>query len=437
MNSKLLKSLTACLFAASAVIALQTASAAPAIQTIDQIAAVVNSEVITRGELEQRVRAAQQQLRKQGIPMPARDLLEKQMLDRMVTDRALLQHAKESGVRVDPAQVERAIQRIASQNNLSQDELRSALTRDGISFERFRENIHNDILMTRARERQVESKLNVSEAEIDAYLQNQATLGKDEEFNLAHILIAVPENASPEQIQLKRARAQEVLTELEKGGDFAQLSASHSDAPNALQGGELGWKNAGQIPSLYLDALRKLQAGQIGELIKSPNGFHIIKLLDKRSNNTPTIITQTRARHILIKPSELTSEADAITRLTQIRERIEQGGAKFEDLARQYSEDIGSASKGGELNWTNPGDTVPEFERAMNALKPGELSPIAQSPFGWHIIQVLERREQDVTQERQRLLARKAIRDRKSDEAFEDWVRQVRDQAYVELRTLN
>lgn len=431
------KFLMAALLAACAITAPQFILAAPAIETIDQIAAVVNSEVITRGELEQRIRTAMQQLRKQNIQIPPRNLLEKQMLDRMITDRALLQHAKESGVRVDPTQLERAVQSIASKNNLSMDELRAALTRDGVSFERFRENIHNEILLSRARERQVESKINVSDAEIDSYLQSLMASGKDEEFNLAHILIAVPENASPEQIQAKRARAQEILADLGRGGDFAQLSASYSDAPNALQGGELGWKSAGQIPSLFLDATRSLQTGQVGELIKSPNGFHVIKLLDKRGKDTATIITQTRARHILIKPSELTSEADAIARLTQVRERIEQGGAKFEDLARQYSEDVGSASKGGELNWTNPGDTVPEFERAMNALKPGELSPIVQSPFGWHIIQVLERREQDVTQERQRLLARKAIRERKSDEAFEDWVRQVRDQAYVELRQTN
>lgn len=431
------KFLVAALLTACAITAPQSVLAAPAIETIDQIAAVVNSEVITRGELEQRIRTAMQQLRKQNIQIPPRNLLEKQMLDRMITDRALLQHAKESGVRVDPTQLERAVQSIASKNNLSMDELRAALTRDGVSFERFRENIHNEILLSRARERQVESKINVSDAEIDSYLQSLTASGKDEELNLAHILIAVPENASPEQIQTKRARAQEILADLARGGDFAQLSASYSDAPNALQGGELGWKNAGQVPSLFLEATRKLQIGQVGELIKSPNGFHIIKLLDKRGKDTTTIITQTRARHILIKPSELTSEADAIARLTQVRERIEQGGAKFEELARQYSEDVGSASKGGELNWTNPGDTVPEFERAMNALKPGELSPIVQSPFGWHIIQVLERREQDVTQERQRLLARKAIRERKSDEAFEDWVRQVRDQAYVELRQTN
>lgn len=423
----------ACLVLACCAPLLQ---AAPSIVEVDQIAAVVNDEVITRSELERRYQTAMQQLRKQNIQQPPRNLLLTQTLERMVTERALLQHAKNSGVRADPTQVERAIQRIASQNSMNVDELKSALARDGISFERFRDNISNEILVTRARERQVESKLIVSDAEIDSYLQTQSGLGQDDEFNVSHILVAVPENAAPEQIQARRARAQNIIDELGKGVDFAQLSATYSDAPNALDGGSLGWRNAGQIPALFMGALRNLKPGEVGELIKSPNGFHILKLNDKRGMNTTTVITQTRVRHILIKPSEITSETDAINRLNQIRERIEQGGEKFENLARQFSEDAGSATKGGELNWVNPGDTVPEFERAMNALQPGELSQIVQSPFGWHLIQVLERRQQDVTAERQRLLARQAIRERKLDEAVEDWVRQVRDQAYVELRPL-
>lgn len=419
------------------VCAAATVQAAAAIEGIDQIAAVVNDEVITRSELEQRYLTTVQQLRKQNIQQPPRKLLLQQTLERMITERALLQHAKNTGIRVDPAQVERAVQRIASQNGMSVDELKSALERDGVSYDRFRENISNEMLISRARERQVESKLNVSDAEIDSYLQTQAGSVQDEEYNLSHILVSVPENASPEQIQERRARAQKILDELAKGGDFAQLSASYSDAPNALEGGSLGWRNAGQIPSLFMNAVRDLKPGESSELIKSPNGFHIVRLNDKRSKDATTIVTQTHARHILIKPSEITSETDAVNRLNQIRERIEQGGEKFEDLARQYSEDAGSASKGGDLGWVNPGDTVPEFERAMNALKPGEISQIVQSPFGWHLIQVLERREQDVTTQRQRLLARQAIRERKLDEAVEDWARQIRDQAYVEIRPLD
>lgn len=433
MNSTLNK-LFACFALACCAPAV---SAAPAIELVDQIAAIVNDEVITRGELEQRYQAAVQQLRRQNIQQPPRGLLEKQTLERMITERALLQHARSSGIRVDPAQIERAVQRIAAQNNLGVEELKSALARDGVSFDRFRENIGNEILIARARERQVENKLNVSDAEIDNYLQTQARLGQDEEFNLSHILVTVPENASPEQTQARRNRAQVILNELAGGADFAQLSATYSDAPNALDGGGLGWKNPAQIPTLFLDAVRKLKPGGVSELIKSANGFHVIKLNDKRGKDAVAVITQTRARHILIKPSEITSESDAINRLTQIRERIEQGGEKFENMARQYSEDTGTSVKGGELNWLSPGDTVPEFERAMDALKPGELSQIVQSPFGWHLIQVLERRQQDVTAERQRLLARQAIRERKGEEAVEEWAQQIRDQAYVEIRPLD
>jgi peptidyl-prolyl cis-trans isomerase SurA len=424
-------------FALLAASATASAATSSAIQTIDQIAAVVNDEVITRQELERRYLEITEQMRSQKIQLPPRKLLEQQLLDRMITELALLQFAKNSGIRVDPVQVERAIQRIAQQNKLTVEQLRVALERDGVNYERFRDNIRNEILLTRTRERQVENKLTVSDAEIEGYLQSQSALGKDEEFNLSHILVTVPENASPEQIQSRKARAEDILDQLNKGGDFAQLSASYSDAPNALQGGGLGWKTSGQIPALFLDSLRSLKAGETGPLLKSANGFHIIKLNEKRGKDVSTVITQTRVRHILIKPSELTSESDAKNRLLQIRERIEQGGAKFEDLARQYSEDIGSSTKGGELSWVSPGDLVPEFQKAMDELKPGELSQPAQTPFGWHLIQVLERRQQDVTEERQRMLARQNIRERKADEAFQEWVRQVRDQSYVELRPLD
>ncbi|MBS0310187.1 MAG: peptidylprolyl isomerase, partial [Proteobacteria bacterium] len=255
------------------------------------------------------------------------------------------------------------------------------------------------------------------------------------EYNFAHILVTVPENASPEQIQARHARAEDIVAQLAKGADFAQMSASYSDASNALQGGEFGWRASGKIPTLFADALKSMQPGQISPILRSSNGFHILKLIDKRGLDATLTVTQTHARHILIKTNELTSEADARNRLLQLKERIE-NGAKFEDMARLQSEDA-SASKGGDLGWINPGDTVPEFEKAMNALKPGQISDPIQTPFGWHLIQVLERRNQDVTQERQKLLARQAIRERKGDEAFQDWVRQIRDAAYVEIRPID
>jgi peptidyl-prolyl cis-trans isomerase SurA len=406
-----------------------------AVTAIDHIVAIVNDEVITRQELARRYEEVVQNLTRQNVPLPERAVLEKQVLDRMVTEYALQQHARNTGVRVDPVQIERTLQRIASQNKLDIEGLKAALQREGQSMERMRENISNEILIGRARERDVDNRVTVSDAEIEGYLLTQAQSGTDTEYDFAHILITVPENASPEQIQDRRARAQLVLDELAKGADFAQLSASFSDAPNALQGGRSGLRPSGQIPSLFVDALKPLQAGAIAPLLKSSNGFHILKLLDKRGLDVALNVTQTHTRHILIKTNELTSESEARSRLLQLRERIV-NGTPFENLARLHSEDA-SAAKGGDLGWINPGDTVPDFEKAMNELQAGEISQPVRSPFGLHLIQVLERRSQDVTQERQKFLARQAIRERKAEEAFQDWVRQIRDSAYVELRPLD
>lgn len=416
------------------LLALATPSWGSAI-AIDHIVAVVNDEVITRLELSRRYDEVVQTLTQKRTPLPPRAVLEKQLLDRMITERALQQHARGTGIRVDPVQIERTLQRIAAQNKMELPELKATLEKEGQSIERFRDNIKNEILIGRARERDVENKITVSDAEIEGYLQTQAQQGADTEYNFSHILITVPENASPEQVKARRARAEDVIDSLAKGGDFAQLSASYSDAPNALQGGNAGWRASGQVPSLFADALKSLQAGQVAPLLKSSNGFHILKLVDKRGHDVALSVTQTRARHILIKTNELTSESDAQNRLLQLKERLD-NGVKFEELARLHSDD-GSASKGGDLGWVNPGDTVPEFEKAMDALRPNQISVPIQSPFGWHIIQVLERRTQDVTQERQKLGARQAIRERKIDEAFQDWVRQIRDASYVELRPLD
>jgi peptidyl-prolyl cis-trans isomerase SurA len=408
---------------------------ADAPQALDHIVAVVNDDVITRLELSQRYDEVVQALTQKGTPLPPRDVLEKQLLERMITERALQQHALGTGIRVDPAQVDRTLQRIAAQNKMDVPELEATLKKEGQSVARFRDNIRNEILIGRARERDVDNKITVSDAEIEGYLQTQAQQGADTEYNYSQILISVPENASPEQIKQRRARAQDVLDALAKGGDFAQLSATYSDAQDALQGGNSGWRPSGQIATLFLAALKKLQPGEVAPLLRSGNGFHILKLIDKRGEGVATSVTQTHVRHILIKTNELTSEADAKSRLLQLKERLD-NGASFAELARLHSDD-GSASKGGDLGWVNPGDTVPEFEKAMDALKPGEISGPVQTPFGWHLIEVLGRRTQDVTQERQKLAARNAIRERKADEAYQDWVRQIRDSAYVELRPID
>lgn len=406
-----------------------------AVQPLDHIVAIVNDEVITYQELAGRYQEVAQTLSRQNTALPLRGVLEKQLLERMITELALQQHARSTGIRIDPTQIERALQRIAAQNKLDMAGLAAALEKEGQSLESMRKTLRNEFLIARARERDVDNRVSVSDAEIEGYLQTQVQQGVETEYNFAHILVTVPENASPEHIQARRARAEDVLAQLAAGADFAQLSASHSDAPNAMQGGAFGWRASGKMPALFADALKPLQPGQVAPLLRSSNGFHILKLNDKRGLDATLSVTQTHARHILIKTNELTSEADARNRLLQLKERID-NGVKFDELARLHSEDA-SASKGGDLGWINPGDTVPDFEKAMDALQPDQVSAPIQSPFGWHLIQVLERRDQDVTQERQKLLARQAIRERKAEEAFQDWVRQIRDSAYVELRPID
>jgi peptidyl-prolyl cis-trans isomerase SurA len=405
----------------------------PQVAVIDSVVAVVNDDVITRHELDDRVREVVRQLQKQDTPLPAADVLEKQILERMINDILLAQYAKETGVRVDDVQLNQAITRIAQQNNFpSLAEFRAKLEADGVDFMKFREEIRGEIISTRLREREIESKLVISDGEVDNYLANKAKMGNaGEEFHLAHILVVVPEQASAEKIQAARERAEQALSQLKSGTDFAQVAAGSSDAKDALKGGDLGWLPGDRIPPLFANELQNLKPGQTTAVLRSPSGFHILKLVEKRSGNAPVVITQTHARHILIKTSEIVSESEAKSRLMEIKQRIE-GGADFADQAKRYSQD-GSAQQGGDLDWLSPGQTVPEFEEAMNKLKPGQMAAV-QSQFGWHLIQVLERRNTDVSEQQKRQQARVAIGTFKSDEQFQDWLRQLRDRAFVEYR---
>jgi peptidyl-prolyl cis-trans isomerase SurA len=400
---------------------------------LDRIVAVVNDEVVTRVDLEERARVAVQRLRQQGTPLPPRDVLERQLLDHVVTDRVQLQFAKETGLRVDDAVLDRAISRIAQENRLTPQQMREVLEKDGVPFARFREDIRNEIVMARLREREVDNKIVITEGEIDSFLSQQRTQDTgDDEYNFSHILIVVPENASPEQIQARRERAEQAHAQLKGGADFRQVAAAFSEAPDALQGGTMGWRPSSRLPTLFTEALRTLPAGEVGPILRSANGFHILRLNDKRGGGPPVTVQQTRARHILIRTNELVSETEARSRLRNLKERLE-NKADFAELARAHSEDA-SAARGGDLGWVSPGDTVPEFERAMDALKPGQVSDPVQTPFGWHLIEVQERRSGDMSKEQQRLMARQALRARKSDEAYQEWVRQLRDRAYIELR---
>jgi len=400
---------------------------------VDRVVAVVNKDVITLTELAQGTERAAAELRRQRIAAPERAVLERQVLQRLVLDKAQLQLAQSTGMRVDELQLDRAVQRIAQNNGLALAEFRRALERDGVDFEGFRAELRQQILLSRLREREVDDRVQVSETEIDAYLEEyQASLANAVEYDVAQILVRVPEQARPEQVEQARARAARVRDEARAGADFARLAASDSDAGDALQGGALGWRAPGRLPELFAEALREMQPGAVSELLRSPAGFHVVKLLGRRGAGDAAPVTQTRARHILVKSNEIVSEEDARRRLLALRERIA-AGADFAEMARLNSED-GTAARGGALGWVYPGDTVPEFERAMNALAPGELSQPVRTPFGFHLIEVQERRAADVSAERQRQLARQALRERKADEAYQDWLRQLRDRTYVELR---
>jgi len=398
----------------------------------DRIVAIVGTDVITYVDLRTRLASALKQLQKQGTPLPPQDVLERQMLERLIMDRAQLQYAKDSGMRVDDTQLDQAIGRIAAGNKMSVPQFRAALEKDGVQYASFREEIRNEMIAVRLREREVDSKLIISEGEIDNYLANQAATGSGEEYQLAHILLRAPESASPEQLQKLRQRGEQALKRAQAGENFAELTAAFSDAPDALQGGDLGFRPLSRLPSLYSEVAGRLQAGEVSELLRSSAGFHIVKLVAKRGGGAVASVQQTKARHILIRVNEVVSEAEARRKLEGVRERIT-NGVDFAEQARPYSQ-AGSAAKGGDLGWLNPGDTVPEFEQAMNALKLDEVSPVVQSPFGMHLIQVQERREKDVSADRQRAVARQAIRERKLDEAYQDWLRQLRDRTYVENR---
>lgn len=424
-----------CLRGLLALFAVHTLLAQPAVAAeLDKIVAVVNNEVITRLELDNRIDAAMRQLRRQGTALPARAQIERQVLDRMVLERIQLQRARELGLRADDVTLQRALQTIADNNKLSMANLRQAVeTQEGVSWERFREDIRNEVTLSRLREREVDSKITVSDAEVAAFLASPEGATRGREFLVSHILLRAKEGATEQDWQRLQARADEVMRLVKQGDDFTKLVAAFSDAQDAMKGGSLDWKPAERLPEVIAGHLAGMNKGDVSGVIRSAVGLHIFKLMDVRDVAAAVQkVTQTHARHILLRAVDTLNEADARRRLEDIRNRVLHG-ADFAELARANSTDV-TAAKGGDLGWLSPGDTVPEFEHAMDALKPGEISDVVQTPFGWHLIQVLERRTVDVTDERRKANARQALRERKSQEAYEDWLRQLRDEAYVDIR---
>ncbi len=398
---------------------------------LNHIVAVVNDSVVLKSELDNRERLIIEQLQSQKAQLPPRDLLRKQVLDRLILENLQLQMAERTGIRVDDETLNSSLRGMAKQNGMTLTEFREVLEKDGFDYQAFREEFRNQIIMNQIRQQMVDNRIQVTDQEIDNLLESAAEFNdQSREYLLSHILVSLPEAASPEQIQTAKQRAEAILARLRDGAGFKQVAIAESDSQDALDGGSLGWRKTGQLPSLFSDVVGQLKPGQVSELIRTPSGFHIVKIEAVRGGEKHTV-HQTMASHILLRPDALVSEKDIKTRIGQLYDRIA-GGDDFAELARAHSQDPGSASRGGSLDWVTPGQMVPEFEKAMNKLEIGEVSKPVKSRFGWHLIKVLDRREHDDTEGYRRARARDSIRQRKTDEELEIWLRRLRDESYVE-----
>jgi len=400
---------------------------------VDWIVAVVNEEAISYSELQKEINTLEVELKQRKTQLPPRKEFEKQVLEHLILNRLQLQLADKTGIKVDDSTLNSAVSKIAEQNGMKLEVLQQTLEQDGLHFEDFRKRVREEVMIQRLQQRQISNSVTVTDREVDNFLTSQAKQTNSEnEYHLLHILIAVPEGASPEIIATKKAKAEKLLKSLQEGADFKQTAISNSDGRQAFEGGELGWKKIGEIPSLFSEVIPTMQAGEIKGLLKKSSGFNIVKLVEIRGGQQ-LVISQTKARHILIKTNEVVSDAEAESRLLQLKERIE-AGQPFEELAAARSEDSASAKDGGDLGWLSPGQAVPEFEEAIQNLPIGKLSQPFKTRYGWHLVKVEERRNYDNTQEAERSQATRQIRQRKIEEELQNWLRQLRDEAYVENR---
>lgn len=410
------------------------AAKSPKIIELDNIVAIVNDSVITRSELDAKTDQIRKQLLQNNTKLPPEPVFRKQILERMIVDEIQLQLASAGGIRIDDEGLNRVIENIARQNNMDLESFRQVLIKDGYDFARFREDIRNELILSQLRKLQVENKILVTEQEVALQLDKlEDRQNLEHEYHLGHILIPIPESARPEEIEQAEQKAKQVASQLMFGADFSQTAISVSAGQQALQGGDLGWIKHGQLPTIFADSVPNLAIGTISQPIRTPSGFHIVKLLEKRTPETKRMIEQTLARHILIKPSAILSSKEAREKVTRLRERIV-AGSDFATLAKASSDDPGSAAEGGDLGWVSPGKLVPEFEEVMNKLQPGDLSEPFETSFGWHIVQVLSRRQHDDTESYLKNQARLLIHKRKVAEETQQWLRRIRDEAYVEYR---
>ena len=400
---------------------------------LDRIIAVVDDDVIMRSELDQMIERVRGEIREKGAQMPPTEVLERQIMDRLILEKIQAQVAIQVGVEVTEENLDLAISDIAKKNNLSLEQFKEILASENYEFDRFREDIRKEILISKLRREEVDSRIQVTDREIENELKSIGDgTTSDDEYHIAHILIELPTYADDSERDAAAARADEALQRLRDGADFGDVALSMSDAQDALDKGDLGWRKLAEVPGIFVDAVRSLAEGQHSDVIRSPTGYHIVQLLGVRGGEQ-IMVEQTKVRHILITPNELVDEEAAIERLRQLRLRLESGD-DFATIARTHSDDRGSALQGGDLGWTSPGQMVPEFEEVMNATDKGTLSAPFRSEFGWHILQVLDRRRYDGTDEVRRAKAREAILARKREDAYEEWQRRLRDEAYVELR---
>lgn len=401
-------------------------------QLLDYIVAVVNEDVIVHSELQQQIEDTQQKLREQNIPIPPKKELKQQVLEHLIITKLQLQLAERLGITLDEETLNATLRDIAAQNNSDLTQFRNKLAQSGYRYEDFRQHIREKLLIQKLQQRQVVNRINVSEQEIKHFLANQSQQGhNNEEYHLLHILIATSEAPAPEEIEARHQKARQVIEKLKQGADFKATAVAVSDSRQALEGGDLGWMKAGEMPSLFEGMVPKMAVGEIKGPIRNASGFHIIQLADKRGGQQ-ALINQTQVRHILIKTDEFTSDFEAQERLQQLKMRIELGEESFATLARGSSDDPTSAAQGGDLGWVNPGDMAPEFEAVMNELAEQQLSKPFKSRYGWHIIQVLARRQHDDSAKALRTQAARQIQQRKIEAELQAWLRQLRDEAYVD-----
>jgi len=401
---------------------------------VDRVAAIVNDGVVLKSELDEQTAQIGERLRQQGLELPPENVLRQQILERLVIQEVQMQRAQRAGLNVTDEIVNNALQDVAARNGIPLPQLPQVLASQGIDYAAYRDSLRKDITLNMLRQRDVIARISITPREIDQYLERQRNAPSETtSYDLSHILIAVPQAATPEQLAAAEQRAEDVHRRAVAGEDFAQLAVAYSNSQTALEGGALGWRRGTELPTVLAEAVVKLQAGEVSDVIRTPSGFHLVRVNELRSADGPSMVRQVHARHILIKPNELQDDATVEQRLHSIRERVAKG-EDFGGIATVVSEDPGSASEGGDLGWSNPGTFVPEFEAQLAALADGEISQPFRTQFGWHIVQRLGEREIDNSEEVKRQRAYVALRDSKAEEETELWLRRLRDEAYVELK---